>query len=151
MALGVQQFQGVPLNGVVRCGEDDAPLGAFSNHGHLHGGRRGKPEVEDIDAEPHQGAGDQPLHHVAGRPRIPSHDHGGPGALFGRAEIAQNPEPIALCGTHDVGRGEVVAFGPANGASESRDAADERHGAKLRLSRGQRIRNEGGCSRFIRG
>ena len=56
-SLTVEQFQGVPLLGVVAGGEDDASVGLVVDHHHFHGRGGGQPQVDHVDAHPGEGGG----------------------------------------------------------------------------------------------
>jgi len=148
-ALGVEEFEGVPLDGVVRGGEDDAPVRPFTRHGHLDGGRGGQPQVEDVNPHAHQGTGHQALDHVARGTGIPPDHDEGPRPPFPRGESVQDPASVAHRGAHDIGGRQVVVFGTADGAAEPGDAADEGHAPKVRWAGRQRLRNPQGFPTFI--
>ena len=65
LALVVEQFQRVPLLGVVRGREDDAAARVFSRHGHLYSRRGAQAQVDNMNAQALQRGRNQPAHHIA--------------------------------------------------------------------------------------
>ena len=116
--MAIQEFECIPLDRVVRSRQDDAPIGAFPDHRHLHRGGRGQVQVDDVDAHSHQRTGHEPLHHVAGRACIPPYDH--LRAVLGicRAGV-KDPTSVALCGTHDIRWGQVLLLRTPDGPAKS--------------------------------
>ena len=134
MSLRVQQLEGIPLDGVVRGRQDDAPLCPLAHDGHLHRGGRGQAQVEDVDAQSHEGAGDQPLDHVARGTRVPTdHDGGARSALESRIRGNHSAYPWV---ERTMSGGVGCRLRSTDGAAEAGNAADERHASKLGVGEG---------------
>ena len=82
LALLVEEFQGVPVFRVMAGGDDDARAGIFHRHRHLNGGRGRKPQVHDLDAQPHEGRSDQLADHRARDAAVAADDYPGRGAIL---------------------------------------------------------------------
>ncbi len=110
-AGGIEEFEGVPVCGVVAGREDDAAAGLFTGHGHFDGGRGGEAQVNDLDAQCQQGLCDQCADHGAGDASVAAqYDFGGGAGL-------EEPGAVGGGAFNDVLRSEVVAGLAADGAA----------------------------------
>ena len=123
LAVGVQQFQGVPLAGIVRRGDDDAAVGLFGDHGHFCSGRGAQPDVDDIGATGQKGSFHEVRNHFARNTGVASYDYG---KFFARTALGDQTH-VGRGEFHNVGRRQVLARGPADGAADARDGFDECH------------------------
>ena len=64
-AMLVQQFQGVPLTGIMRGGQDDTTTSTLHHHSQFCGRRRGQVDIYHVPAHTHQGTYYDVLHHLA--------------------------------------------------------------------------------------
>ena len=60
-AIGIQQFQGIPLFGIVGGRQDDAPVRTETRHRQFDRGRGAQSHIDDVHAQRVEGA----AHHVA--------------------------------------------------------------------------------------
>ena len=74
-ALAVEEFEGIPVLGIVRGGDDDAAIGMGSTHGKGCGGRGGEADVDHLAAHGHEGAHNDVAHHGARLSGIAPDDH----------------------------------------------------------------------------
>ena len=65
LALGIEKLQGVPLCGIMACGDDDAAVGIVMAHGKLCGGCGGKTEVDDIEPHAQKSSANHAAHHFS--------------------------------------------------------------------------------------
>ncbi len=112
LPLSVQQFESVPLPGIVARGDDDAAVGPFGHDRHLHARRRAKPEVDHIHSAPDQSTFHKAVDHLARDTGIAPYGHHRPA----RGDTAQYPLRISGGKTDHIGRRQVVArltaYGP---------------------------------------
>ena len=123
LAVGVQQFQGVPLAGVVRGGDDDAAVGLLADHGHLGPGGGAQPDVDDVRAAGQQGPFHEVRDHFARNTGVASYDYG---KFFARI-AAGDQAHVGRGEFDDVGRRQVLARGSADRAADARNGFDECH------------------------
>ena len=122
LAVGIEQFQRVPLARIVRGGNDDAAVGLVGRDGQLHAGRRAEPHVDHVGAAAEQGALDQVAHHFARKTCVAADDDP-QAALFA---LAQKTD-VGSGEFHDVERGQIVARAAADRTADTRDGFDECH------------------------
>ena len=75
-ATGVEQFEGVPVLGVVRSGDDDASVGVFVDDAHFGGGGGAEACFDNIDAHALQGSDHETVDHGARETGITSDNEG---------------------------------------------------------------------------
>ena len=122
-AVGVEQFQGVPLAGVVRGGDDDAAVGFLGDDGHL-GSRSGtQPDVDDVGTAGQQGPFHEVRDHFTRNTGVASYDYG---KFFARS-TAGDQAHVGRGEFYDVGRRQVLARGSADRAADARNGFDECH------------------------
>ena len=120
LALLVEELQGVPLAGVVAGGDDDAAAGFLHRHGKLRRGRRGQPDVENVEAHAEQRTAHHVRYHFTGDTGITAHDYLARIALF--HAVAQGG--VCRHRFDDVERIEGVSRLTSDGAAKSRDRLD---------------------------
>ena len=122
-SVGVEQFQGVPLAGIVRRGDDDAAVGMLRNDGHLRAGRGAQPHVDDVGARGQQRTldqiGDQPSRNACVAP----HDDAGAASLRTGSDQAY----VGRGELHDVGRRQILARRASDRTPDARNGLDECH------------------------
>ena len=74
LALVIEQFEGIPLAGIVGSGDDDATVGSCHADGQFSGRGGGIADVDDIEAHAHQGAAYHILDHLARNASVAAHD-----------------------------------------------------------------------------
>ena len=111
LAIAVEQLQGVPLRGVMRCGDDDAAVGLVPAYGQLCGRCRGQPDVDDFVAHADECAADDVAHHGSADTSVASDDN----------LLATDECGVGRCKLHDVQRIERVARLSADGTTNTRD------------------------------
>ena len=119
----VQQFEGVPLAGIVRGGEDDAAVGLAGDDGHLGAGRGAESDVDDVGAAGEQRTLDQIHDQFARQAGVAADDDGEFLARIAACDQAR----IGGREFHDVERRKVLASGASDGATDSRNGFDKRH------------------------
>ena len=117
LAIVVQQLEGVPLLGVVGCGDDDATTGMLTHHSKFGCGGCGKADVDHIKAHTHEGTDYGIEHHTARQTGVTS-DNDNIG-LDGR--IAAHKRGIGRSEFDDIEGREAIASLAADGASYSRN------------------------------
>ena len=115
-SLAVEQFQGVPLLGVVAGGDDDASVGLMVDYHHFHGRGGGEPQVDHVDAHPGEGRGNQGVYHRSRDAGIAPHYD--PKAVF-PGIFFQKPGPVGGGEFYRVERGEVVVCPTSDGAPDA--------------------------------
>ena len=73
-SLGIQELQGVPLAGVVRCGDDDAAVGPVRRNGQFGSRRSAESDVHYVRAAAQQRAFDDVADHFARNTGVATHD-----------------------------------------------------------------------------
>ena len=116
----VQKLQGVPLARVVTGGDDDAAAGFLHRHGKLRRGRRGQPDVENVEAHAEQRTAHHVRYHFTGDTGITAHDYLARIALF--HAVAQGG--VCRHRFDDVERIEGVSRLTSDGAAKSRNRLD---------------------------
>ena len=76
LTLAVEQFQGVPLTGVMTGSDDDAAIGTTHAYSQLGGRRSGQSDIDHIKAVAHQCSAHHVLHHLARDAGITTHHDG---------------------------------------------------------------------------
>ena len=123
LTLLVEELQGVPLARIVTGGDDDAAHGALHRHGELGGRRRGKADVEYIEAHAHEGAAHYVRYHFARYAGVAAHyDFAAVGAdmFFSETGVGRNR-------LGDVDGAERVARFAADSTAEAGDGFDQCH------------------------
>ena len=113
----VQQFQGVPLAGIMRGGQDDTTTSTLHHHSQFCGRRRGQVDIYHVPAHTHQGTYYDVLHHLAREARIAAYDD------LVAIQLARfsYQGSVSRCEFHDVKRVQTLACLAADGAPDSRD------------------------------
>ena len=124
LALFIEEFQGVPLLGVMRGGEDDTAVGVFEADGHFRRGRGSQSGVDHVDAAGKERAGDHVVHHLSGDTGVAADNHFIP--VFSR-EFQQELTGIGCREFDNVERGESVADRAADGTPDTGNGLDECH------------------------
>ena len=78
----IEQFQGVPLPGIMRGSKYDASIGLLEYHGHLHCRRGGQAGIDHVYAACPESPAYYLFHHGAGDACIPSDHHLEPAAAL---------------------------------------------------------------------
>ena len=115
-AIVVQQFQGIPLFGVVRSGNDDAATGMLTHHGKFSSGSRGKADVNDIKAHASKRSDNSVKHHAARQARVTSNNDDT--RLDGR--VAAHEGSVCRSELDDIKRREAITGTAADGTADSR-------------------------------
>lgn len=123
LATGVEQFECIPMFGVVRSGDDDAAIGLLVDYRHFgsRGGREAR--LDDIDAHADEGAYYQMVDHRARDARIATHDEGDRTAV-GTTLKKRGKSSRKL---YHIDGTEALARDTADGATDARDRFDKTH------------------------
>ena len=124
LALFVEEFQGVPLAGVMAGGDDDAAASLFHRNGQFGGRCGGETDVHHIEAHAHQRAADYVHRHLAGDAGIAAYDdfatEGAAYHFLAQGGVSRN----GFCNVYGV---ERIAHFSADGAAETRNGFNECH------------------------
>ena len=114
-SLLVEELQGVPLGGVVGCGDDYAAAGSFGHNGHFGGGSRGEADVDNIKSHAAESGNNDAAHHLSGEACVATHHDNVGCAGCGAAY------ECCICGGkfHDIKWRESFAGGTANCAADA--------------------------------
>lgn len=123
LAPAVEQFQGVPLAGIVRSGDDDAAVGPVVGDGQFRARSGAETDADDIGAAAHERALDEPFDHRARNARVAPDDDGKFFAGTGLGDATH----VGRRESHDVDRREVVARRAADRTPDARNGLDECH------------------------
>ena len=123
-AFLVEKLEGVPLTGVVRCGEDDAAVRFRENDRHLRGGSGGVAGLDHVNAASYEGAADKLLHHLPAQAGVLSYHDLVPRAVCMRPAFAQL-RTVCVSELDDIDGGEAFAGGAADGSADARDGFNE--------------------------
>ena len=111
----VEQFEGIPLFGVMRSGNDDTPTGMLAHDCQLGSRRCRQSDVDHIKAHTHERADNGIQHHAARQTGVTSHDDDV--GLDGR--IATHEGSVSRSEFDDIERREAVTGFPADGAANA--------------------------------
>ena len=122
-SLGIQELQGVPLAGVVRCGDDDAAVGPVRRNGQFGSRRSAESDVHYVRAATQQRAFDDVADHFARNTGVAAHDdfEPFPGCGFGDETHVGGGE------FNDIERGEVLRRRAADRPPDAGNGFDESH------------------------
>ena len=131
LALAIQQLQGIPLAWVMRGGDDDATVGTQRPDSQLGRRCRGQSDVDDVEADTHEGATDDAINHHTRHAGVTSHDDGRTVVV----EVGMLPYPAIATDKLGIGRRELddiqgvegIACGTAYGSAYSRYGLDKCH------------------------
>ena len=123
LAALVEQLQGVPLSGVVRCGDDDAAVGLVRNHGHLRAGGCAEPYVDDIDTCAEERALHKVFDHRAREAGIATNNHGDAFA----AVLIFDKTCVCRCELNNIYGREVVRGFASYRSTNARNGFNECH------------------------
>ena len=125
LTLAIQQFQGVPLGGIVTGGYDDAAVGLVPANGQLGGWCRSQADVDDLVTHTDKCATDNVTHHGSADAAIAAdHDFRSVRSILSVRSIRNSPSnECGVCRRklHDVKRIERVARRSADGTTNTRD------------------------------
>ena len=116
-ALAVKQLQGIPLTGVVRCGDDDTTISTCHTNGQLCGWSCGIANIYDIVAHTHKGSYDNIANHQTRHTTIAAYYH-----LTSTNELS-----IGCCKLNDIEWVESIASGTANGTTDTGNGFNQCH------------------------
>ena len=119
----VEQFEGVPLAGIVRGGDDDAAVGVVGSDCEFHARGGAEPDVDDVGAAAQERAFDQVADQRARDAGVAADDD-----TKSFARVLGGGE-TDVCGGEfdDVERREVVACRASDGAADARNGFDKGH------------------------
>ena len=121
----VQQLQGIPLHRIVASCENNSPLCVLGHYLHFHRGGGRQIHVDHVNAQSNEGIFHQSLHKRTRRTGIAADYHLAPaGCSVGLFQ----PTAVRGCKRNSIHRCEGVVWLAANGASNSRNGFDQRHG-----------------------
>ena len=113
----IEQFERIPLLGVVTGGQDDTSGGFLTRYGQF-GGRSGcQTDVHYIIPHAHQGAANDLLHHRTAQAGITTYHN----RIVLRHSCA-TLRRISCCETNDIHGVQTFAYTPPYSASDTRDA-----------------------------
>ena len=114
LAFLVQELEGVPLAGIVRCSNDDAPVGSGENDGHFSGRSGGESGLDHVDAARCEGAADELLYHVAAQTRILT-DHDLVAGTVRTGPPFAKADTVCICEFDDIDWSEALAGRTSDG------------------------------------
>ncbi len=114
-AVVIEQFQGIPLLGIVRRRDDDAATSLLAHNGQLGGRRSRQADVDHIKAHARERADNGIEHHAPRQARIAANDDDV--GLDGR--IATHKRGISRGELDDIQRGQAITRGTTDGATDA--------------------------------
>ena len=126
-SIGIQELQGVPLAGIVRCGDDDAAVGPVRRNGQFGPRSGAEPDVYYIRTAAEQRAFDDVADHFARNTGVAAHDdfEPFPGCGFGDETHVGGGE------FNDIERSEVLRRRAADRSPDAGNGFDESHVANI--------------------
>ena len=75
LAVGVEEFEGIPLHGVMAGSDDDTAASLFGSYSEFGGGCRSHADIHDIESHGYESANYEVFHHFAGEASIATHHY----------------------------------------------------------------------------
>ena len=75
LTVGVEEFEGIPLHGVMAGSDDDTAASLFSSYSEFGGGCRSHADIHDIESHGYESANYEVFHHFAGEASIATHHY----------------------------------------------------------------------------